>query len=47
MSERTVGGKFKGPMSRRTAQSVNSLRHPETAYIIDGQQGPEVNKVQQ
>ena len=46
---RAVGGKFNGlkfNIWRRTAQSVISMRHPEVAYIIDGQQCPKQMKVQ-
>ena len=41
-----VGGKFNGlkfDAWRRTAQSVISMRHPEVAYIFDGQRCP-INK---
>ena len=47
---RAVGGKFNGlnfDAWRRTAQSVIRMRHPEVAYIIEGQKIPEQIKTQQ
>ena len=47
---RAGGGKFNGlnfDVWKRTAQSVISMRHPEVAYIIEGQKCPEQIKTQQ